>query len=114
MSARTTRSPGSRRRLRAPLRPPWAVPPAPRAPVGFSKVAARESRLVSTTSGFHTRSIMRGRASSHPTPRCPAKGYLGRLGVRLRRRAVELEGGEGLVAHHPGVVARLDHVRVPR
>ena len=32
------------RRFGAPLRPPCAVPPAPRAPVGFSNVAARASR----------------------------------------------------------------------
>ena len=51
-SASTTRSPGSMRRFGAPLRPPWAVPPAPRAPVGFSKVAARESRLVSMNAGL--------------------------------------------------------------
>src|SRR5581483_6167230 len=43
MSASTTTSPGWTRRLGAPLRPPWAVPPAPRAPVGFSNVMARDS-----------------------------------------------------------------------
>ncbi len=51
-SASTTDSPGCRVLLGAPLRPPWAVPPAPRAPVGFSKVAARESIVGSMKAGF--------------------------------------------------------------
>ena len=47
MSASTTRSPGSSRRFGAPLRPPCAWPPAPRAPVGFSNVdrAGVEARV---------------------------------------------------------------------
>src|SRR3954454_22304622 len=57
MSASTTRSPLRTRRLGAPFRPPWAVPPAPRAPVGFSNVAARESRRGSMCAGFQTGSI---------------------------------------------------------
>ena len=43
MSASSTVSPAFSCLEGAPLRPPWAVPPAPRAPVGFSKVIARES-----------------------------------------------------------------------
>ena len=43
MSASTTDSPARTRMLGAPLRPPCAEPPAPRAPVGFSKVTARLS-----------------------------------------------------------------------
>jgi hypothetical protein len=34
------------------------------------------------------------------------------LGVNLGRRGLELEADEGLVADHPSIVARLDHVRL--
>ena len=53
MSASTTFSPGASTFDGAPLRPPCAVPPAPRAPVGFSKVAARESSVRSIREGIH-------------------------------------------------------------
>src|SRR2546426_1122423 len=43
MSASAIRSFGATMRCGAPLRPRCAVPPLPRAPVGFSKLIARES-----------------------------------------------------------------------
>src|SRR5271167_1362096 len=52
-SARHTDSPGARHRDGAPFRPPLAVPPAPRAPAGFSNVTARESNVGSTHDGSH-------------------------------------------------------------
>lgn len=51
MSASTTRSPAPITRLGAPLRPLAVVPPAPRAPAGFSKVMARDSRDESMNDG---------------------------------------------------------------
>src|SRR5262245_58236780 len=47
------------RRAGAPLRPPCAVPPAPRPPVGFSNVTARESSRASITEGSSTRHTRR-------------------------------------------------------
>src|SRR5262245_60184045 len=49
ISASTTRSPGSITRYGAPLRPPAAAPPAPRAPVGFSKLIDRLATVGATT-----------------------------------------------------------------
>src|SRR5262249_41216681 len=51
MSASAIRSPGATMRCGAPFRPRCAVPPRPGAPVGFSKLIARESRRVSMRAG---------------------------------------------------------------
>src|SRR5260221_4626490 len=49
--ARTTFSPTAIILLGEPLRPLAALPPAPRSPVGFSKLIERESRPVSIRAG---------------------------------------------------------------
>jgi hypothetical protein len=52
------RSPGATIRCGAPLRPRCAVPPLPRASVGFSKLIERESKRVSMRAGSPNASSM--------------------------------------------------------
>src|SRR2546423_2673271 len=67
MSARITRSPGPRMRFGAPLRPPAAVPPAPRAPVGFSNVYDRVSCRSRRSAG--SKVVTRSRVEGQLQPR---------------------------------------------